>query len=428
MSDFEDKIKNKFGDNCFVIDVYEDINRALISDGEYEYLITTGRQIWASNLCFEMLTNKSRVKFYQKQLPKDFLLIDILKDEEKHHSVFLFNYSPTNCVYEFPYIRGMENFIGRFERSLKTKKSNWSCDKIVKHKYGETFRYLRMDENNKNNFIITDGEYEWSVLSIPYKDKAGLSVKSMTKQSLMKYWNNKFPEHLTVIDFVRKNGNRYLIVKDIRSGEEFNCEYGRSIADQTNRINRIYQHNLDFFDKCRIKYGDKFSFDKTKYVRVDTELTITCPVHGDFQTDPHSFLGKNSHGCPECGREAKYGFSRSSFVGACKDGTGSLYVIRCFNDNEEFLKIGVTAHKTLKKRFTCTSVMPYEYEAILIVNKKPEFIFDLEHDLHRAFRNEKHIPLIKFQGHTECFDISIKQKAISLIEELLVSLPDKIHS
>lgn len=421
MLDFEGKIKNKFGSHCFVIDVYKDINRALISDGEYEYLVSTGRQIWANNLCFEMLTCESRIKLYQKQLPKEFLLIDILKDEEKHYPVFLFNYIPTNCLYEFPYTRGMENFVGRFERSLRTKKSNWSCHEIVKHKYGETFRYLRMDENNKNNFIITDGQYEWSVDSIPYKDKAGLSIKSMTKQSLIKYWNNKFVEHLTVIDFVRKNGNRYLIVKDIRSDEEFDCEYGRSITDQSNRINRIYQHRLDFFKKCNIKYGDKFLFDKTKYSRADVDVIITCPIHGDFTTTPHSFLRSTAYGCPECGNEARYGFSKSAFIGACKNGEGSLYVIRCFNENEEFLKIGVTAHKTLKRRFTCTPVMPYRYEEILIINKNPELIFNLEHEIHRTFRNNKHVPLLKFNGHTECFDISIKDSAISFIEKLLLS-------
>ena len=67
--------------------------------------------------------------------------------------------------------------------------------------------------------------------------------------------------------------------------------------------------------------------------------------------------------------------------------------------------------------------MPYYYEEILLIYNDPEIIYNKEREIHKMLKDFSYKPIISFHGETECFDISIKQKAISLIEELLVSLP-----
>lgn len=45
-------------------------------------------------------------------------------------------------------------------------------------------------------------------------------------------------------------------------------------------------------------HHQKYSYDKVKYIRDDVKVTITCPIHGDFEQTPSNHLQK--HGCPKC--------------------------------------------------------------------------------------------------------------------------------
>jgi very-short-patch-repair endonuclease/phage FluMu protein Com len=49
-------------------------------------------------------------------------------------------------------------------------------------------------------------------------------------------------------------------------------------------------------------HGDKYSYSKVKYTRTDEKVTITCPIHGDFEQTPHGHL--KGYGCYQCGRES----------------------------------------------------------------------------------------------------------------------------
>lgn len=57
----------------------------------------------------------------------------------------------------------------------------------------------------------------------------------------------------------------------------------------------------EFIKRCETLFGDKYIFDKTEYINMDTEVIITCPIHGDFKITPHQFL--KSLGCKECSKE-----------------------------------------------------------------------------------------------------------------------------
>lgn len=57
----------------------------------------------------------------------------------------------------------------------------------------------------------------------------------------------------------------------------------------------------EFIEKAKKIHGNKYDYSKTVYQGKDVPVTITCPVHGDFQQTPHNHL--NNHGCYQCGRE-----------------------------------------------------------------------------------------------------------------------------
>ena len=55
----------------------------------------------------------------------------------------------------------------------------------------------------------------------------------------------------------------------------------------------------DFVSKARNIHGDKFNYDKVVYTGSKNMVTITCPVHGDFQQRPGDHMA--GHGCRSCG-------------------------------------------------------------------------------------------------------------------------------
>lgn len=83
-----------------------------------------------------------------------------------------------------------------------------------------------------------------------------------------------------------------------------------------------------------------------------------------------------------------------------------VYVIKCWNENEEFIKIGIT-DTSINRRFS--GKIPYEYEAIVI-----DFYEDinLESQYSKIAKGCEYIPKKKFSGNTECFKTSIIPKII----------------
>lgn len=54
-------------------------------------------------------------------------------------------------------------------------------------------------------------------------------------------------------------------------------------------------------DNCKKVYGDKYDYSKVNWIDSDHKITITCHVHGDFETNYFDFL--KGHECPKCYEE-----------------------------------------------------------------------------------------------------------------------------
>lgn len=70
------------------------------------------------------------------------------------------------------------------------------------------------------------------------------------------------------------------------------------------RLKTVESHKIpkdltkDFIDKAKKIHGDKYNYDKTEYKHSLKKVTITCPIHGDFQQAPAYHL--SGQGCRKC--------------------------------------------------------------------------------------------------------------------------------
>ncbi len=63
--------------------------------------------------------------------------------------------------------------------------------------------------------------------------------------------------------------------------------------------NERVKSNNDFVSDANKIHNYKYDYSKIKYFNAHTKVTITCPIHGDFEQTPHDHLSGRS-GCPIC--------------------------------------------------------------------------------------------------------------------------------
>ena len=170
---------------------------------------------------------------------------------------------------------------------------------------------------------------------------------------------------------------------------------------------------LKRFYECGYK---NITYEKIpEYFKAEEKITFNCINHGEFKQTPIHHLKSN---CPKCGRERikkhnqenPTGWRYTNWQEAAKRSKNfdsfKVYIIRCWNKDEEFYKIGKTYTK-LKIRFRkgVKSKMPYNYEIIKVFESKTDgvYISKLEKELQRVNKENKYTPKINFQGMNECF-------------------------
>ena len=110
----------------------------------------------------------------------------------------------------------------------------------------------------------------------------------------------------------------------------------------------------EFIKRGKAKYNNEHTYEKSKYVNCDTRIFVTCKLHGDFDINPSVYLNKPS-GCPKCKKcsfdrqNSKNGFSRTEWFNNCGEGNSYLYLVKLYNENESFYKIGIS--KNTFKRY-----------------------------------------------------------------------------
>ena len=160
---------------------------------------------------------------------------------------------------------------------------------------------------------------------------------------------------------------------------------------------------------CRESHGYTYDYARSCYLNYKGYVKVECPIHGFWKcrADHHAV---DRTGCPVCSsynyaclyREKKLQQERG-----IPPREASLYVIRIFNEEESFFKVGFTFFD-VKKRFQNCDLPEYRYEVIEQVRMRSSAqALALEMYLHEENRIYSYQPKHKFAGWTECYDRKI---------------------
>ena len=176
---------------------------------------------------------------------------------------------------------------------------------------------------------------------------------------------------------------------------------------------RINSSTEEFIQKAILIHGEgKYDYSKVDYKHSLSKVIIVCQIHGEFEQSPNNHL--NGRGCPKCKAENQriiYGIRFEN-----KYNMATIYLLKCWKDNETFLKIGITS-KTIEKRYKTTRSMPYKYETLYEWRGDSKNVVDMEDKIKNKFTY--HEPEMMFGGgHTETLHISQKDDILKLLNKI----------
>ena len=188
---------------------------------------------------------------------------------------------------------------------------------------------------------------------------------------------------------------------------------GCPICAQYNR--RLTQQQV--IEQFKQAHGDRYDYSKSKYVNTRTKIIIICSRHGEFQQTPNSH--KNGIGCIKCAREDKafLGYSKLYFDKNPdkKSIPAKLYILKMYDKNEVFTKIGITAKSVSERYERCK--LPYNIEIVNEFDMTLLDAFNMEQTILIEFSKDQYRPNKYFGGYSEC--IKYSQNIIDNIEHII---------
>lgn len=171
-----------------------------------------------------------------------------------------------------------------------------------------------------------------------------------------------------------------------------------------------------FIQKSTQRYGDKFDYSKLNYVNKDTKVSIICKEHGEFLITPSNHL-TGQGGCRKC----YVSFNRSNWCFKMQlNSIGKIYLVQFSKNDEVFIKIGITLAVSTRKRFSSLRTTGgYNVDELFLYESNDrEFLWDLEADIKRLFIFANYSPTVRFGGAaTECFNNHYKKDILKYLKE-----------
>jgi hypothetical protein len=192
-------------------------------------------------------------------------------------------------------------------------------------------------------------------------------------------------------------------------------------------FNKVHLNNLstteDFINKANEIHGNKYDYSFVDYRNNTTKVKIICPIHGEFYQTPHNH--KRGNGCKKCAGvkisnsaiKTSRGWTLTDWLNKylkTPDSKPRIYVLKCYNDEEEFIKVGITM-RDIESRFNNKTTMPYQFKIITDFISTPDNVFKKEIAIKRKYKKQRYIPKISFAGYSECYNISFLTEIIKTI-------------
>ena len=185
--------------------------------------------------------------------------------------------------------------------------------------------------------------------------------------------------------------------------------YGCMKCSIARRADKLRHNTEKFIQKAKKVHGDKYIYDEVDYKGDSSHVEIICPIHGRFKQRANDHL--NEVGCPDCGHEiSSLGITVHDARKSNKEIPGYFYLLKCFNKNEEFFKVGITT-KSIKRRYDGNN-MPYNFNMLIYESMNIVDAYILEQTIIQSAKKleKNYVPKLYFGGHTE----SIKDNPINM--------------
>lgn len=298
------------------------------------------------------------------------------------------------------------------------------------------YDYLKICKDRECEYIREDNPYiyirdkygfEYKVSRTRFANGSELTGKSVINATETEYFLHRLklrhPNVFNILDFSKfryTKAANFSLVTCIKHGVDIDTKpnwllsRGSCCTLCKNEANseRLKIDNSEFIRRSIKRNGSYYDYSKSNYIGCRSNVTITCPKHGDFTILAH-YHTVGGLGCSECSSSGGYG--AKDYAKICKNGSG-VYLMKFESESEMFYKIGIS--KEIKRRLSDLS-KHYSYDVKLIYYKEfndSESVWYIENMLHNEYSNVSYLPKIKFKGHTECFSEVNENEFIKIIE------------
>lgn len=267
-----------------------------------------------------------------------------------------------------------------------------------------------------HELIVNIGKYDYH-LKYNSVSRFKPTREVMTDYSILSLINEEILANTQFKAVEKLDRDRVLIINTETGESIIKYKWGITIDN----IKNVLTKRKRYLAKVKEVLGDKYIYTKTIVEDTTSKVTITCPEHGDFYVNLSNIINHRT-GCPKCSM-LKRKFGKHGFANLCvaNNSVAKLYLIKCYNEEESFYKIGIT-QRELKERF---HNIPYKTDTIIELSGNPEDIWDLELKLHSLYNKYKYLPIRDFKGKNECYkfnDESIVKKEILQISNNLLKV------
>lgn len=185
--------------------------------------------------------------------------------------------------------------------------------------------------------------------------------------------------------------------------------YGRGCTWCSNRV-RLTPEN--FVERSYEVHGDKYDYSKSNVTVASEKVEIVCTQHGSFWQSPSVHL--KGHGCRICA-QGDTDWGKRGYYGT--DKPSSLYFIRVTTDEEDFIKVGLSANPQRRLR-TIENDTDGVVEVLDLFKGKANELYEIEHQILYNMDFERYKPKVYFNGYTECFSTDKEVQISSVLQNL----------
>lgn len=195
------------------------------------------------------------------------------------------------------------------------------------------------------------------------------------------------------------------IKKHFKKNAQTGCvPCGRLLAIK-NATKSLEQFKID----VKEKHGDKYDLTNFVYVNKYTKGPVKCNDCGNtLEVHPNFLLNSEpGNGCRFCKKCSIYTTNYYKKHGL-ENHECTLYVVKFIEreTKESFLKLGITKHPNVRKRFRG---LHKKFDITILHKEDKDFsaLYEKEQELLKELKSYKYEPKNKIKGHTECLKIEI---------------------